>query len=271
VKSYRGYVGSAGAQVHYRRCGDAGPVLVLLHESPQASNVFEPALTHLGKRLQPVALDTPGYGMSDPPAAPLEIPQYAQLLLGAIDELGIDTFAVAGQHTGASLAIEVARLAGPRRVSRLLLSGLVHLTPEERAEFLSGWAPDKPFSPDGSHLGELWERYIGLWEEPAELLNLSVTNIAAILPRYHWAYNAAFRYDPAPALAELDAQIMLLTASRDMLAHLDDRATALRPDATRMTLTDSTGQLPWRVPETYARVVGDFITRQAGKAVVTDV
>ena len=258
----RGYVGPAGAQIHYRRCGDHGPFLVLFHESPQASNVFEPALMHLGTSMRAVALDTPGYGMSDPPEAALEIPEYAQRLLGAIDALGIDQFAVAGQHTGSSLAIEVARLAGAQRVSHLVLSGLVLLSAAERAEFLDNWAPDKPFTPDGSHLCALWERYLGLWEEPAELVNLAVTNIAAILPRYNWAYNAVFRHDPVPALLGLDAKIMLLTASGDMLAHLDERAAALRPDVVRMRLTETTGQLPWRVPEAYARIVADFVGTQ---------
>ena len=143
-----------------------------------------------------------------------------------------------------------------------MLSGLVLLSPAERAEFLDGWAPDKSFAPDGSHLGELWERYLGLWDGPADLVNLSVTNIAAILPRYNWAYNAAFRHDPAPALAGLDARIMLLSASGDMLAHLDERAAEVRPDVARVTLTETTGQLPWRVPEAYANLVGDFV---AGK------
>jgi pimeloyl-ACP methyl ester carboxylesterase len=259
VTTRRGYVGLPGQQVHYRAGGSDGPVVVLLHESPQASNVFEPALVTLGRSMRAYALDTPGYGLSDPPDAPREIPGYAELLLSAIDDLGIDTFTVVGQHTGASLAVEVARQAGSSRVSHVVLSGIALLTAQERAEFLDHWAPDIPFAEDGSHLRNLWERYIRLWEGPPELLTLSVTNIASVLPRYNWAYNAAFRYDPGPALAQLDARILLLTAGRDMLAHLDERAFALRPDALQMTLTQTTGQLPWREPDRFAGIVGDFV------------
>lgn len=260
----RGYVGTPGRQVHYRAGGESGPRIVLLHESPQSSNVFEPALESLGRTMCAFAPDTPGYGLSDPPATPLEIPDYAALLLAAIDEFGLEEFTVTGQHTGASLAIEVARQAGPQRVRRVVLSGVALLDACERAEFLAHWAPEKPFTKDGAHLQELWQRYVKLWETPPALLNLSVTNIASILPRYNWAYNAAFRYDPGPALAELDAQIMLLTARRDMLAHLDERAIALRPDAVHVNLTNTTGQLPWREPDEFARLVGDFA---AGRAV----
>lgn len=254
----RGYVGTPGHQIHYRAAGTSGPAIVLFHESPQSSNVFEPALHSLGRTMRAFALDTPGYGMSDPPPVPLEIPDYAALLLAAIDELSLESFTVTGQHTGASLALEVARQAGPERVRHVVLSGVALLTENERAEFLAHWAPDKAFTEDGSHFKELWDRYLRLWESPPEIINLSVTNIASVLPRYNWAYNAAFRYDPAPVLAHLRAEILLLTARRDMLAHLDARAAQIRQDAVRVTLTDTTGQLPWREPEAFARIVGGF-------------
>ena len=258
----RGYVGAEGAQVHFRASGEQGHTLVLFHESPQASNVFEPALPALGATLRVFAFDTPGYGMSDPPARPLEIPDYAARLLAAIDALGIESFAVAGQHTGASIALEVARLAG-RRVTHAVLSGLVLLDPAQRQEFLASWAPDGQVQPDGSHLQTLWRKYVGLWEEPTELVHLAVSNIASVYERYNWAYNAAFRHDPAPALAEVECPVLLLTAERDMLAHLDERALQLRPDAQQVRLTHGTGQLPWRVPEEFAAVVTDFLARPA--------
>jgi len=255
----RGYVGPEGSQVHYRMAGSTGPVLVLLHESPQASNVFELALPELGWTMRAYAFDTPGYGQSDPPSDPLEIAGYAELLLSAIDELGIDEFAVYGQHTGASIALEIARLAGAR-VNKAILSGLALLSPETRASFLADWAPDKAPKADGSHFNDLWEKYIGLWESPPELLNLSVTNIASVLDRYNWAYNAAFRHDPAGPLASIEASLLLFTARRDMLAYCDAEALRIRPDAKQVQLTDTTGQLAWREPREFAAVVHSFLS-----------
>lgn len=258
----RGYVGADQRQVHFRKAGTEGPWLLLFHESPQSSNVFERALPHLGQRMRVIAFDTPGYGMSDPPEHPLEIADYAAILLAAADELGVGSFAVAGQHTGSSLAVEVARLAGPERVTHAVLSGMTLFDGATRQRYIDGWAPDLPFESDGAHLAELWQRYLRLWEEPPELVNLAVTNIGAIFERYNWAYNAAFRHDPASSLASSSYPLLLLTAERDLLVAGDDLALALRPDATLVRLTNTTGQLPWRVPETWARIVTDFI---AGK------
>ena len=261
----RGYVGPEGAQIHYRASGSDGPAVVLLHESPQASNVFEPAMPALGRSRRAYAFDTPGYGLSDPPAGPLEISGYARLLLDAVDTLGIDEFAVAGQHTGASLALEVTRLAGPGRVTHAILSGLV-LDRAEREHLGATWAPDKPVDPAGGHLRELWERYLTIWEQPPQLVNLAVANIASVFERYNWAYRAAFRYDPTEALRSAPCPIMLLTAERDMLAHCDELALTIRPDAKAVRLTDTTGQLPWRVPEEFAAVLTSFITEVPGGA-----
>lgn len=261
----RGYVGPEGAQIHYRASGTRGPVVALFHESPQSSNVFEPAMPALGLTLRAFAFDTPGYGLSDPPASPLEIADYARLLLGAIDALGIEEFAVAGQHTGASLALEVTRLADPGRVTHAILSGLV-LDRAEREALGASWAPDKPVDPDGGHLRDFWQRYLTIWEQPPELVNLAVANIASVFARYNWAYRAAFRYDPTDALRTAPCPVLLLTAARDMLAHCDDIALRIRPDAKAVRLTDTTGQLPWRVPEEFASVLSSFITGGSGGA-----
>ena len=260
----RGYVGPEGAQIHYRASGTRGPVVALFHESPQASNVFEPAMPALGRSLRAFAFDTPGYGLSDPPSSgSLEIPDYARLLLDAVDALGIGEFAVAGQHTGASLALAVAHLAEPGRVTHAVLSGLV-LDRAEREELGASWAPDKPIDPDGGHLRDLWARYLDIWEEPPALVNLAVANIASVFERYNWAYRAAFAYDPTEPLRTAPCPVLLLTAERDMLASGDALAQAIRPDAEAVRLTDTTGQLPWRVPEEFASVLSSFLTGSGG-------
>lgn len=237
-------------------------MLLLFHESPQSSAIFGPALAPLGRSLRAWAFDTPGYGLSDPPPAECEIPDYARALLETVDALEIGPFAVAGVHTGASIAVELARLAGPERVSHAVLTGVPVLTDDERAQYLSGWSPPSQPSGDGSHLRWAWDRYVRIWgadSDPA-LLTLGALNLLAVQERYHWAYNAAFRHDPAPALAALRCPVLLLNAEHDLLAHTDERALALLAQGRVEVLPELRGQIPWRAPDAYADAVTRFLT-----------
>ena len=71
----RGYVNSDTGQVHYRRSGDAGSALMLFHESPLNSAIYEPSLPLLGRSLCAVAFDTPGYGLSGSPTSSARDPR----------------------------------------------------------------------------------------------------------------------------------------------------------------------------------------------------
>lgn len=257
----RGYVSGPWGQVHYRRAGDGGPALVLFHESPQSSALFEPALPLLGRGLRVWALDTPGYGASDPPPTEQEIPAYARCLLGAVEGLGLSRFAVAGVHTGASIALEVARTAGPDHVPGVVLTGVPVLSEAERREYLEGWSPAVSPTAAGDHMAWAWDRYVRIWgvdTDPA-LLTLGALNLLAVLPRYHWAYNAAFRHDPAPALRALRVPTLLLNAEHDLLAHTDHRALDLLADGRLEVVPGLRGQLPWRAPAAYANALTAFL------------
>ncbi|GIW10331.1 MAG: hypothetical protein KatS3mg061_1388 [Dehalococcoidia bacterium] len=257
----RGYLGTSLGAIHYRQAGTSGPALMLFHESPLSSVIYQRALPLLGGRLRVWAFDTPGYGLSDPPPRPLEIPEYAQRLLQAIDALGVDRFAVGGAHTGASLAIEVAARAGPARVSCAILSGVPLLTPQERANYLADWAPELRLDEQGSVFRWAWERYQRIWGPDDPVLNtIAVIQLLEVWNRYHWAYHAAFRHDPAPSLAALACPILLLNPEHDLLAYTDPRVIEMKPSATYRPAPGLGGQLPWRQPEFYAREVIAFIT-----------
>ena len=65
----RGFLTLPGRQVHYRRAG-SGPPVVLLHQSPKTSEELVPLIAVLAEHFTVFAPDTPGYGLSDPIAAP---------------------------------------------------------------------------------------------------------------------------------------------------------------------------------------------------------
>jgi pimeloyl-ACP methyl ester carboxylesterase len=258
----KGYVEGRWGQVHYRSEGDAGPVVVLYHESPLSSAVYEAALPLLAERgLRAVAFDTPGYGMSDAPERAMEIPDYAAALVEAAANLELEPYAVAGSHTGASLAVQAALQAGPERITRAILSGVIVLEPEDRHRYLTTWAPPMSPSADGSHFDEAWQRFERIYgaDTDPQLIHLAAVTLLECIDKYDWAYNAAFRYDPAPDLPDLRVPVAFLIAENDGFVEADRRAVGLVPGAVIHEIPELRGQLPLRVPEVFADEVAAFV------------
>jgi pimeloyl-ACP methyl ester carboxylesterase len=154
----RAFVTVGSRQVHLRRAG-SGPPALLLHESPRSSAVLADVVEALAPRFTAIALDTPGYGLSDPlPLDRPEVADYAAAALEAADALGLERFALYGARTGAATAWELARLA-PARVAGLVVDALPLFTDAESAELLERFLPPLVPDPYGTHLVWLWNRW----------------------------------------------------------------------------------------------------------------
>lgn len=150
----RRYVDIAAGQVHLRECG-RGRTLVLLHPSPCSSAMWEPVMPLLAAGgLRAVAIDLPGFGGSSRPAIKPSIPAYADSVFAALDELAIDRCDVFGSHTGATVALWMARQF-PGRVRRLVLWG-VQSSPPPAPD--AGTAPPRGLDADGERLAAYWRR-----------------------------------------------------------------------------------------------------------------
>lgn len=259
-----GYVDSDWGQVHYRTAGTNGPWIALFHESPLSCHVYDQVLPILGERARVIAFDTPGYGASAPPPRDgMEIPDYAAVLVHAAEALGMSDVVFGGVHTGASLAIEAARMF-ERGTRGLVLSGVPLFTPEERANYLANWTPQPPYDVNGSQFTWAVERYRRIWPGlTADMLQLAVTELMRVVKRYDWGYRAAFRHDPGPSLAALDVPVLLLDAEFDLLADKDPIALKLAKNARLVTLPGLHGQPHLRAPAEYARHIGEFLTEVA--------
>ncbi len=150
------YANTPGGQVHGRMLGHGAP-LVLLHPSPLSSVFMAPQQVALATRWRTVALDTPGYGQSDPLPVPAEsLTPYAHTLLAALDNLGIERFALFGSATGAQIALVIARQT-PERVTRLVLDNCGHFDDADVDAWMSRYFPDLAPRDDGSHLTQIWD------------------------------------------------------------------------------------------------------------------
>ena len=258
----RGYLSGSWGQLHYRAEGTAGPAIVLLHESPLSSQIWERVLPLLGRRARAVALDTPGYGLSDPPPALPDATAYARELLGAVDALGIDRFAVCGSHTGVSFGLEVAKLAGPR-VTHAIWTGVPLMERERAEEWRSRIAQPLAVDDAGTHLAWLWQRYKYTPDYPVALADMAVAHTLAAPARYWWGYYAALSHDPEPLLRSLAVPTLLLAGESDQLAFADEPTLALLPRGELHVIRGNERKVSWERAEEYAEALLAFVERTA--------
>ncbi|MEZ5458245.1 MAG: alpha/beta fold hydrolase [Steroidobacteraceae bacterium] len=152
----RGYFRAPSGQVHYRIAG-AGRPLLLLHQSPLSSAQFSAVIPRLAARgFHVLALDMPGFGMSDPAPEPLSLESYSGCIPAALAHVGWAGAAMLGHHTGAVVAALFA-VAQPQQVSSLVLNGFPLLTDAERAHFGTFYFGPKAPQADGAHLLVAWQ------------------------------------------------------------------------------------------------------------------
>ncbi len=255
----KGYVDTTRGQVHYCREGDSGPDLFLFHESPLSSREFERCVPILGRSTRVVAFDTPGYGASDPPEAPIAIEEYAAWMLDAIDAIGGEEFVIGAVHTGASIAVELIRQAG-KRVTHAVFSGMPLMTSAQQEE-AAARIGEPAAQDDGSHLMRMWQARLDGWgkETPLDQFQMGASDTMRVYDRHHWGFQAVFAHDCGPALKNLKCPVLFLNAEGDRLAEADRKAAAMVPGSVLKIVPGVAGQLPWRAPEIYAREVLEFI------------
>ncbi len=137
--------------------GEGAPTIFLLHQMVWSSLQFEqvqPILADLGVRS--IAIDLPGYGLSDGPDFVPTAAQYAQTLIPVIDHFDIERATLHGNHTGASTALAFAE-NHPDHTDRLIILGPPIFDEETRQVLLAQKPFDQTPKADGSHLMNRWD------------------------------------------------------------------------------------------------------------------
>lgn len=259
----RGYVDAPTGQVHYRQAGPQdGQPLLLLHQSPSSSMMFERAYPLFAAAgIRAIGMDTPGFGMSSVPETPPSIQTYASVVPSLLDALGLDKVAVLGFHTGACTATEFAA-SHPDRVTHLVLAGPPLYEEEERLRKLNGaHRHGIELQADGSHLMARWNRRIAATPGWTDLYamhrNVLQTLIAGDTEWY--GHVAAFEYLMEPAYRKVQAPILILTNTGDDIYHLAQRAKQVRPEAAWVALEGGTHDIVDEQSEAWTQAVIDFI------------
>lgn len=256
----RGYTNGGWGQVHHRRCGERGPWVVLLHESPRTSAVYDRVLPLLGAQVRAVALDTPGYGGSDGPPDEHRSPaEFAARLLEAVRALGVGEFVPVGLKTGSDLGTELALQAGCTRAVLSAPEVFDAVRAEHRA---ATWAPPIVPKADGSHLRALWDKNVGLYgtDSPRDLTE-AVGDVLTNLDGYATAYPASLRHDSRAALGRLVAtgcDVLLFRPTGARLTVTEPLEFAEVPGA-RVVTFPVPGHLATRLPERFAAHVLEHV------------
>jgi pimeloyl-ACP methyl ester carboxylesterase len=151
----RSFVPVPSGRIHVAAAGSGAPVL-LLHQTPRSWDEFRDVLPLLGRHYRAIAMDTIGYGDSDPlREGQASIESWAKAAHQLLTALGINRAAVVGHHTGVAIAVEIAA-AYPETVAALVLSASPYVDDARRAEaresehVIDEAAPH----PEGGHLIE---------------------------------------------------------------------------------------------------------------------
>lgn len=252
----RGHLGTDAGQIHIRRFGFGAPgrPLLLLHSNPGSGAGLEALARSLSTSRPTIVWDTPGHGRSDdlPERLTRDITlagSYVPILLGILNELGIDSCDVYGTHTGAGLAVELA-IAAPDRVQSLVLDGVPlfdddpHLVESVLAHLFTDLTPDS----HGSHLRRAWGATadMALWWPhynhtiggirgvdgyPPEFVHRATLDMLRSAPYYHRYYRAAWTWPATERLPLVTRPALVGSTPTDPLRAMTPTAMALLPDA----------------------------------------
>lgn len=224
---HKAYVTLAnGRQVHYRRAGEGAPIL-MLHPSPLSSAFLEPLINFLSDEFDVIAMDTPGYGDSDPLAAPDDsLLPYLDVIGELLEALDLKKTLLYGNATGAQLAIESAKRF-PGKINGVVLENAAAFTDTEREAMLGPYFPDLTPCDDGAHLALVWQiarqtfqffpwydtseqARVADSEPPEALVQAVAMAYLRAGPDYARAYRAAFANERPEQLAAVTVPVQVL-------------------------------------------------------------
>jgi len=265
----RGYVDNVYGQMHYRLAGgpsaSANPPLLCLHQTPKSGWDFEPLMPNLGADRVVAAPDTPGYGGSDAPPAPVLIGDYADAMIRFMDDMtaaGVvpaGPFDVIGYHTGSATATDMAN-RWPERVRRVILLGLAAYDAETRAQKLATIGRFAGPAPDASNVIAFWNLLESMHDPRVDLAWKHASLIECLRPgdKLPWGFISIYKYDFLANLRALRQKTLVLALEDDLW--VVTRAVApIIPDAVCVELRGAAHGLFKVEPDRICGIIRDFL------------
>jgi len=122
------YAEIPAGQIYYESEGTGEPLLCL-HQSLWSSWEYDRLIPLLAKSYRVIAMDTMGFGRSDPAPQGWMMEDYINAIVQFLDTLGIEKTHLVGEHTGAMLSVAMAA-SHPERLNKVVLSGCGLMDPD---------------------------------------------------------------------------------------------------------------------------------------------
>ena len=232
-------VDAGGLRLHYLACG-AGEPLVLLHGRGNAAALFAPILRQLGERRRILALDMPGWGLSDKPPFTGHTPEDAlrywmDAVLAFLDSQSLAQADILGHSLGGMTALGIA-LEYPDRIGRLALvdpAGLGRrIQLDVRLYFALG--PEKLHRRFGKRFTRFVMRQGQAMADPAQFdFAHALLTQEAVIPSGARAFShivnlGGVRLDFVDRLSELEMPVLMLWGDHDQVIPYENGLAAMR-------------------------------------------
>ena len=219
--------------------------LMCFHPTAVSGDFFRDFMLEMSRDRLVMAMDTPGYGRSDPPPEPQPMIELAGTAADALDALGYGAGGrgavdVIGYHTGCFIASELAVIR-PDLVRRLVLPGIPFNVGAQRKEMYDQLAKPSELTEDGAKAMEIWDFWV-TGRHPDVSLQRGASHFVDHLqsgPYSWWAYHSVFSYAAEERLPLVRQPVLvpnthgnLQENSRAAAALIDDVRVVEMPDLT---------------------------------------
>lgn len=257
----RSFISIASGRVHLAAAG-SGPPVLLLHQTPRSWDEYREVLPLLGRHYRAIAMDTMGFGDSDPlPPEDASIENLAAAAHEVLAALGHRRAVIVGHHTGAAIATEMAA-AHPGIVAALVLSASPYVDAARRAKAHGkSIIDDVAQRGDGLHLAELWERRRPFYpEDRPDLLERFMVDALKAGPRAVEGHRLVDRYemDTRLKLVRCPTLIIAPTADPHVYPHAPKVAAAIAGSIV-VEIENGMVPLPDHMPREFADAVHRFL------------
>jgi len=237
-RSTTNYININGTQILIRTFGDftASTPLVMLHQLPGSSALYESLICCLGHSVPVIAFDMPGHGESEELQTNVQtIDSWSNTLLSVLTTLNVNLCHLYGHNGGGAVAAQFA-IHHPDRVAGLIFDAPIHFNKNQCQDWLDRWFDGiETVAPnwDGSHLLRIWHmrRDMGIWWpwfekshqhkrqylniEP-ETINFEVRELLKQPKNFLSSWRAVIHFDVIEKILNLKQRALFICSKNDL-------------------------------------------------------